>query len=140
MAFELPIEHLSRHVTFGGSSGDGDIELMGEDWSSAAFRMTFSASKGGSAISGLTLSAATAGTQGISATYDAGYIHPDTGAIVGATTIRPQIDEASFEALSWGSDPAAPLILYYDLLVTPAGQTQQVFCFGTFTIQPGVGD
>lgn len=140
MAFELNIFHPSKHVVFGGASGNGDIVLTGLDWSAATFRMSFSASQGGTPIAGMQLSNAAAGSQGVSASYDANFVHPETGAVVGATSIRPQIDETSLEALSWGSDPAADLVLHYDLLVTPPGGVQQVFCYGTFTIQPGVGD
>lgn len=140
MAFELNIEHPSKHVPWAGASGNGDIVRLGVDWSGASFKMTFAPSKGGTPISAMTLVGASAASQGISAAYDAAYVHPTTGAVVGATTIRPQIDEATMEALTWPADVTAPLVLYYDLLVTPSGQPQQVFCFGTFTIQPGVGD
>ncbi|WP_333840466.1 hypothetical protein [Novosphingobium sp.] len=140
MAFELNIFHPSKHVPWGGVSGAADFVRMGVNWEAASFKMSFAASQGATPIGELSLTNASAGAQGISASYDAGYAHPETGAIVGATTIRPQIDEASLESLTWGSDPSAPLVLHYDLLITPTGGPQQVFCFGTFTIMPGVGD
>jgi len=140
MAFELNIFHPSKHVVWGGASGNADLVLVGNDWSGATFVMSFAATQGGTPIAGVTLGNAAAGSQGISASYDATYVHPETGAIVGATTIRPQIDETSLEALVWGSDPSADLVLHYDLLVTPVGGAQQVFCYGTFTLQPGVSD
>ncbi|PTR08671.1 MULTISPECIES: hypothetical protein [unclassified Novosphingobium] len=140
MAFELNIFHPSKRVPWGGASANADLVLVGTDWSAAAFSMSFAATQGGTAIADIQLANAAAGSQGISASYDASYVHPETGAVVGATTIRPQIDEASLEALVWGSDPTANLVLHYDLLVTPVGGVQQVFCYGTFTIQPGIGD
>lgn len=140
MSFELPIVHMSKHVPWGGSTTDADIIELGVDWSGAAFAMNFATTQGGTPIAGMALSAASAGSQGINATYDSGYVHPETGAVVGATTIRPLITEATLEALAWGSDPAAPLVLYYDLLVTPSGEPQRIYCYGTFTLYPGIGD
>lgn len=140
MAFELDIEHFSKHVPWGGASGNADIVRLGVDWTSATFAMSFAASKGGTPIGGIALANAAADSQGISLTYDAGYVHPSTGAVVGATTIRPFILETALEALTWGEVASDPLVLYYDFLVTPSGEPQQVFCFGTFTLQPGIGD
>ena len=134
MAFEHNILHPSRHVPW-----LYDFVKYGVDWGSAAFRMTFAAAQGGSAV--ITLSNAAAGLQGVSATYDAGASHPSTGAIVGATRIKVQIDEATLEGAGIGF-PAAPtaLALSYDLLVTPTASPQQVHAFGTLTIKHGVGD
>lgn len=140
MAFELPIEHFSKHVQWGGATGDADIIELGVDLTGAAFAMNFATTKGGTPIPGIALSAASAGSQGISVTYDADYVHPETGAVIGASTIRPQIAETALEALTWGSDPSAPLVLYYDLLITPSGAPQEVYCYGTFTLHPGIGD
>lgn len=140
MAFELNIEHFSKHVPWGGASGNADIVKLGVDWTGASFLMSFASAKGATPIAGVTLNNAVAGSQGISLTYDAEYVHPSTGAVVGATIIRPFIPEASLEALTWGAVASDPLILFYDLLVTPSGQPQQVFCFGKFTLQPGIGD
>lgn len=140
MAFELNISHPSKHVAWGGASGNADLIIVGSNWSGATFKMSFAEAAGGTPILGIQLANAAAGSQGISADYDASYLHPETGAVVGATTIRPQIDEDSLEALAWGSDPSADLVLHYDLLVIPPSSVQQVFCYGSFTIQPGVGD
>lgn len=140
MAFELPIEHFSKHVPWGGASGDADIIEMGVNLTGAAFAMNFATANGGTPIAGIALTTATAGSQGVSVTYDADYVHPETGEVIGASTIRPQIDEASLEALTWGADPSAPLVLRYDLLVTPSGTPQEVYCYGTFTLHPGIGD
>lgn len=137
MAFTFSITHHSRRTPWGGASGDADIVALGQDLSAAAFVMTFAPQVGSAGV--ITLTNQTAGTQGISATYDAGYVHPNTGATVGATIVRPQIDEATFEALTWGATNE-PLVLAYDMLVTPSGGVQYVWFKGEFTIYPGVGD
>jgi hypothetical protein len=137
MAFDFDISHPSKRVPFGGASGDGDFVYLGIDLSAAAFVMTFAPQVGSSAV--ITLTNQTAGTQGVSATYDANYVHPVSGAVVGATIVRPQINETTLEALTWGASDE-PLILAYDMLVTPSGGVQYVWFKGTFTIYPGVGD
>ncbi len=143
MAFEDNIEHRSKHVPWGGTTTEADYVEIGVDWSDAAFVMNFATTAGGTPIAGLALTVQAAGTQGINATYDADYVDPETGAVAGATTIRPFITEATLEGVSWGSTPAdQPLVLYYDLLVTPAGsgELQRVYAHGTFTLYPGIGD
>lgn len=138
MAFTLNLSHPSRRVPFGGAVGDADIVYGLTDWSGATFVMTFAATEGGTAV--ITLNNATAGTQGVSATYDADYVHPDTGEVIGATTIRPLIAEATLEGLTYPTDPTSPLVLYYDLLVTPTGEQQRVICKGTLSVYQGVSD
>lgn len=139
MAFELNLEHRSKHVPFGGAYGDQDIIVIGQDWSAATFLWAFGANDG-VASPDISLANASAGSQGVSATYDADYVHPITGAVVGATTIRPQIDEATFEALTgWPTAPAARTF-YHNLLITPSGGAQLIYCYGTMTVYQGVGD
>ena len=138
MAFSFPITQNSKHTPWGGATGTADMIVLGLDWSGAAFKMSFAPLVGSAAV--ITLTNAAAGTQGISATYDAGYVDDVTGLVVGATIIRPQIDEATFEALTWGSDTTAPLVLYHDFIVTPTGEPQFVWFDGVTTILPGVGD
>ena len=137
MAFTFPIVHNSKHTPWGGASGDADMVVLGLDWSGAAFVFTLAPLPGSAGV--ITLINQPAGTQGISATYDAGYVHPNTGLVVGATIIRPQIDEATFEALTWGATDE-PLVLAHDMLITPSGEPQFVWFDGAFTIYPGVGD
>lgn len=128
-----------RRVPFGGGSGAQDVVLLGLDWSAASFAMQVRAAAGDTGTPYVSLIGAAAGTQGISATYDAGYIHPTTGAVVGATTIRPQIDQATLAAIPLApDDPAAPLTLWYDLHVTPVGLPMMQFLYGQFTLNPGV--
>ena len=137
MAFSFPITHNSKHTPWGGASGHADMVYLGMDWSAATFRFTLAPLVGSAAL--ITLTNQTAGTQGISATYDAGYVDDRTGLVVGATIIRPQIDEATFEALTWGATDE-PLVLFHDMLVTPSGEPQFVWFDGVTTILPGVGD
>ena len=138
MAFVFNITHNSKHTQWGGADGSADMIMLGVDWSAAAFKMGLAGQVGSTPL--ITLINATAGTQGISATYDAAYVDPVTGETVGATIVRPQIDEATFEALDWGDDTTASLVLAHDFLVTPTGQQQFVWFDGLFTILPGVAD
>lgn len=138
MAFELDFTIRTRHAMWGGDTSEGDIVIMGVDWSAAAFVMAFATGPGVAAA--FTLNNASAGSQGISKTYDAGYVDPETGAVVGATIIRPQIDEATLEAITPWTPAGDPKNYSYDLLVTPSGAGQRIVCFGVATIYPGVGD
>jgi hypothetical protein len=135
VAYELTIEHPSRHVPWGGASGYADLIVLGENLSAATFVWAFADTDGGTPV--ITLSNASAGSQGVSATWDASYIHPESGEVVGATVIRPQIDEATFEALSGWTGTKT---LYHDLLITPSGLPQFVECYGTMTVRMGIGD
>jgi hypothetical protein len=138
MAFSFNISHHSRHTPWGGADGSADIVMLGVDWSAAAFQMALAYTLGGTPA--ITLPNASAGSQGVSATYDATYVDPDTGATVGATIIRPQINEVTFEALTWPADTTQPLVMAFDFLVTPSGEPQFVWFYGNMTIHPGVGD
>jgi hypothetical protein len=133
------LEIPTRHAPFGGATGDWDIDVLGVNWSGAAFKLTAAASEGSAAL--FTLNAATAGSEGVSATYDAAMVDPISGAVAGGTTIRPQVDETTLEALSWGSLALSePLPLFWELLVTPPGEPQRQFCCGTIKLYAGVGD
>jgi hypothetical protein len=132
MAFEKPIIHHSKHVPWGGSI------FVGEDVSTSTFKMSFAAAPGGAVL--VNLNPAAAGVQGVSVAYDADFIDPESGEVVGASTITPQMAETSLEGLTWGDDPAADLVLHYDLTETPATGQQRIVCYGTFTIGAGVGD
>jgi hypothetical protein len=136
MAGERNWKHASKHTAWGGGTGAGRIIKLGENWSGAAFVWAFSLTKAGAAV--ITLTNAAPGVQGVSATYDAGYVHPSTGKVVGATIIDPMISEATLEGLTY--DAENDLILYYDFLVTPAGGVQRPVTYGTFTIRQGIGD
>lgn len=128
-----------RRVPWGGAGGDADIVLLGLDWSAATFAMQIRAAPGDTGTPLVSLTNASAGSQGISATYDAGYLHPITGDAVGASIIRPQIDEATMEGLPVNADdPSQPVVLWWDMHVTPSLIPKLLFSCGKFTVNPGV--
>jgi hypothetical protein len=63
MSAEFPYFHPSRKVQWGGSNGEADIEILQENWSAAAFLMTFAYAQGEAPA--ITLTNATAGSQGV---------------------------------------------------------------------------
>lgn len=135
MAFELDITAF-RRVPWGGATGLADIVVLGRDWSGASFLWQFGAPS--DLAQDISLTTQTAGTQGVSATYDANYVHPESGAVVGATIIRPQINETTLEALSYSG--VSDLELAHTFYITPSGEPERVYCYGTMTIKQGVAD
>lgn len=127
-----------KRAPWGGINGEADIIILGLDWSAGAYAMEVRIDPGNTAGALISLGMASAGAQGISATYDSGYLHPKTGAVVGATIIRPQINETTMEGLTYGPDPSEPLDLHYDIHATITGRGKFVLMFGKFTILPGV--
>lgn len=127
-----------KRTPWGGATGEGDLVLLGVDYSAAAFLMQIRWREGDAGTAILTLANASAGIQGISATYDAGYLHPDTGAVMGATIIRRQIDEAAMEAIALASPANVTLNLKHDMHATPVGLPKSVIVYGDFFIKPGV--
>lgn len=128
-----------KRVPLGGAPGDQDIILMGLDWSAATYSMQVRPAAGDTSTPYVNLSNAAAGSEGISASYNSGYVSPVTSTVVGATTIRPQINQATLAAIPLTSDdPSQPAVLAYDIKVTPSGGQAQVFLYGTFTLYPGV--
>lgn len=139
MAVELNITTF-RHVPFGGTTGDGDLPILGEDYSDATFEMHIRLAPGATGDPLIELENAAALSEGISAEYDADYPHPLTGEEVGATVIRIEIDETSIESLPVAAEPEEPAVFYYDLQMTPSfsGARKRVVIYGTFTVYPGV--
>lgn len=125
-----------RSIPWGGSSGDVAIIIVGEDWTGYTFAWKFALNEG--AAASFTLSSVSAGSQGVVVSYDAGYLDPETSAVVGATTIIPQIDEATHEGLTF--DGTKPLEMFHTFYVTPTGQLQQIERYGKYTIRQGVQD
>lgn len=133
------IEIPTRHAPFGGATGDWDFDVLGVDWSAATYIIVAAPNEGGTAS--FTLNNATAGLQGVSATYDSAKVDPITGMVVGGTTVRPQVDESTLEAISWGSTSTSlPLSLFWECLVTPSGAPQRQIATGTIKLYPGVAD
>lgn len=125
-----------RYAPWGGDASRLAIVILGEDLSAAVFKWLFADSEGGSTE--ITLNNASAGSEGVSASYDADYVHPTGGHVVGATTIVPQIDESTLEGLTYSG--TSPLTLFHMLYITPSGGTQYVERHGDFTIRQGAVD
>lgn len=118
-----------------------DIVVINRDYSgSFVAKMDIRANPGdtGTALVGLTNQ--TAGTEGISVTYDATY---DLENADGTTTEVPasllliQINETTLETLDLGTPTDDPVVLYYDIHVTATGFQKHVVCRGKFTLYPG---
>lgn len=136
MMVNVPISAFKR-VQFGGAIGDGDLDIVGVSWAAATFKLDIRVLAGDTGGALVSLANASAGSQGVSATYNAAYVLP-SGEVAAATIVRLQIDEATIEALALAARADDPVVLYYDLHVTPSGLPKRVFCFGSFTIFPGV--
>jgi hypothetical protein len=134
MAFEIAITAF-RHAPWGGTGVLDYVVQLGVDWEDAAFQWAFAPEPGAAASFVLVNEAA--GSQGVSAEYQADYVHPNSGAIVGATIITPLITQATFAELPDPVPTSADIVLYHTLYVTPPGGTKRVFCFGDFVIKQG---
>ena len=117
---------------------DQTIAWMLADWTGAAVAMEIRPEPGGSGAALVTLGASVSGAQGVAVTYDADYPDPEGVLADGATLVRIIIDEATLEGLLLGADPAADVVLHYDIHLTPVGGKKFIFSAGTFAIKPGV--
>lgn len=138
MALELDILVRSKRVPWGGTTSEADIVVLGMDYSGATFAMEIRNTPGDSGTALVSLTNASPGAQGISATYDPDYVHPLTGVEVGATTIRPQINETTMEGLVTATPGDAPVDAHYDLHLTPEGGAKLLYLYGRFSYAPGV--
>jgi hypothetical protein len=139
MAANLPLNAYKR-VPFLEPDG-ATFVIVGPDWSGAAYRMQIRQRPGDTGAALVTLTTQAAGTEGVSATYEADYPIPqaDGTTVDGpATKVLIQINEATIEALALGTPYDEPLVLFYDLHITPSGGVKMNYCAGTFTIKPGV--
>lgn len=127
-----------KRVPWGGVNGEGDIPVIGVDWSDGTFAMQVRNWPGDTGDPIISLGNASAGAEGISASYVTDYVHPDTGEELAATIIRAQINETTLEALSLGADASKPVVLHYDIHATITGLGKFMLMAGTFTINPGV--
>lgn len=138
MAVEKNIVVRSKRVPWGGATGEADIVVLGANYSAATFAMEIRGAPGDFGTALVSLANATAGAEGISATYEPGYVHPVSGVVVGASRIRPQINETTMEGLVTATPGDAPVEAFYDLHVTAPGQGKRLYLFGRFTYHPGV--
>lgn len=127
-----------KRTPWGGISGNADIVVLGVDWSDATFKLQIRAEPGDSGDPIVELANASAGAEGISAQYVTAYSVPDSDEVVAATIIRPQIDEATLEALALAADTAKLMQMHYDIHATVTGIGKFVMVAGIFSIAPGV--
>jgi hypothetical protein len=124
----------SKHVPF-----DDTIPDFRTDYTGATPLMEIRPEPGGTGDPLVSLGASTAGSQGIAISYDPDYAFEYRGiTYTGASLIEIIIDEATLEGLAYGADPEDPVVLAYDLHLTPSGGKKFVLCGGAFTINPGV--
>ena len=140
MAANVPLSAFKR-VPFVAEDGC-TWAFVGYDWTGATFLMHVRNNPGDTSTPTITLTGASAGSEGISVTYDTdySYIDPTSGQAVtaAASLVLVQINEATLEALSLGTPAKDPVELAYDLHVTPSGGVKRVAVYGTFNILPGV--
>jgi hypothetical protein len=117
-----------------------DVVFIGPSWVGAAFLMHVRNNPGDTGSPLIALTAATAGTQGISVTFDATYDYVLDGVSFSepASILKIQIDEGTIEALTLGTPCDKELTLAYDLHVTPSGGIKARELYGQFIINPGV--
>jgi hypothetical protein len=131
MAAKVPLEAFKR-VPF-----VDDVAILGPNYTGAAFSMHIRNRNGDTGTPIVSLANAAVGVQGISVTYIAAYAYNEAGAVAPASLILIQIDEATLEALALNNPSNEPVVLNYDLHVTPVGGVKRVELLGTFTINPG---
>lgn len=139
MAPEIPLTAYKR-VPFLDEDG-ATFVFVGEDFSGGTYAMHIRNNPGDTGTAIVSLAGATAGTQGISVTYDLDYVYVDEKGVEQtgpASLVLVQIDEDTLEGLSLGTPTDKPVTLYYDLHVTPSGGIKRVVAQGKFIIDPGV--
>lgn len=116
--------------------------FVGEDWSGATFAMHIRNNPGDTGTPIISLATVAPGSQGISCTLNPAYVYFDPwlkeDVTAAASLVLCQINEATLEALSLGTPYEKPLILNYDLHVTPVGGMKRVAVQGRFILNPGV--
>ncbi|NKI99578.1 hypothetical protein [Novosphingobium sp. SG707] len=128
-----------RHAVFGGVNGDGDFELLGVDYSADDFDMQIRAAPGMTGDPLINLGLAAAGSTGMVVSYHADWVHPVTGAVVGGTLLRIQINVGDLAALPYAADdPSQPLELAYDIRRQPLYGPSSILAEGKFIVNPGV--
>ncbi|MXP42997.1 hypothetical protein [Allopontixanthobacter sediminis] len=117
---------------------DDTIPVTVLDYTGATPLMEIRAEPGDQGGALVSLGASSSGSEGIAITYEAGYLDPDTGDVVGASIVRIIINETTLEGLAYGADPSQSVTLYYDLHLAPSGGKKFILCAGAFIIMPGV--
>jgi hypothetical protein len=117
------------------------IQIIGPDISASAVLMHVRVKQGDVGVPLITLLNAAVGVEGVSLTYNPAYIYKNAAGVTvttTATTVIIRINEATIEALQLNNPYYLPLALEYDIHLTPPAQDKQLFCYGPFTIIPGV--
>lgn len=117
---------------------DITIPEMGVNYTGATLFAEIRAEPGDSGAALVTLNPAAPTAQGLSVTYDPGYVDPEGVLPDGASLVRMIVSETTLEGLAYGADTSDPVALHYDIHLTPSGGTKFVFAAGTFKIDPGV--
>lgn len=117
---------------------DDNFASEGPNHSTAAALMEIRAEPGGQGAPLVSLGMSSSGGQGIVLTYDAAYPDPDGGAAFAATICRIIINETTLEQLAYGADPAASVVLFYDIHLNPVSGKKFVLARGRFVVEPGV--
>lgn len=117
---------------------DISIAEMGVDYTDAAVVCEIRQNPGDTGTPLISLTNASPPAQGMSIEYRPDYEDPEGELPPGASFVRMAISEATLEALPYASDPQKPLILHYDIQITPIVGVKFVFCGGTFQVNPGV--
>lgn len=133
MAVNLPISIISKRVPW-----IAELPVEGPDYSTGTFKMEIRQKPGDTGAALVTLNGASAGSEGISCTYDAAYVDPETAETFAASIFKFQINETTMEGLATGTPSEDPVELHYDVHVTPSGGTKFVLIYGSFTYWPGV--
>lgn len=111
------------------------IRFRALDFTGGTFAMQVRPIPGATGTPLISLTNATAGTQGLSVV-----VTEESG--VDISTITVQIDEATIDAIlpaaSNGLRAGDDVVLYYDLLITATGITKSRWLQGTLTISEGV--
>ncbi|WP_226634507.1 hypothetical protein [Novosphingobium profundi] len=124
-----------RHADWGGSDGSEIVAFLGEDLTQAHFAWSFADRAGGNVL--LTLEATTEGLQGLVARYEPDYVHPVSGAVVGATLLIPQIDRETLLALDTPGETGADIVLFHTLYLTRDSGLKHAEFAGNFRIMQG---
>lgn len=129
-----------RNVPWGGAGGGEEFVFLGENLAGADYQLQIRTAPGNRTGAALVDLATTANPaiDGLTWAWDAGYLDPQTGAVVGATIITPLILDTTLEGLPWPTERDKPIELAYDFLVTRVGGIQRIEACGKFILYPGV--
>lgn len=103
------------------------IDFTGIDFTGATMQAQVRVTKDASGAPLIDLTAASAGSEGISFSVASG-----------TTTVVLQIDETTMEGLPGAPAVGDDVVLAWDLQITPSGGTKAVYLEGPFTILAGV--